>query len=61
MQLLSRWHGGTELQQLQWYTVLQVNFRGLTPTKAAQEVQARPRSLPGGHCDYGDTGGSSVA
>jgi len=49
MQLLGGRHGGAELQQLQGHAVLQVDLRRLTAAEAAQEAQARPRPLPGGH------------
>lgn len=61
MQLLSGGHGGTELQQLEGHAVLEVDFWGLTTAKAAQEAQARPRPLPGGHVGCGDTGGNDGA
>lgn len=58
MQLLGRGHGGAELQQLQRHAVLQVDLRWLGAAEAAEEAQARPRPLPGGHDGRGDTGGS---
>lgn len=54
MQLLSRRHGRTELQQLQWHGVLQVDLRGLTAAEAAQEAQALSCPLPGGHDGCGN-------
>lgn len=61
MQLLSGRHGGAELQQLQGDAVLEVDLWGLAATEAAQEAQAWPRPLPGGHGGCGDTGGSDGA
>lgn len=61
MQLLSRRHGRTELQQLQWHGVLQVDLRGLAAAEAAQEAQALSCPLPGGHDGCGNTGGSGGA
>ncbi len=49
MEFFLRGHGGTELQQLQRYTVFQVDLRGFTVAEAAQEAQGGPCALPGRH------------
>lgn len=61
MQLLCRWHGGAELQQLQRHGVLKVDLQWLAASKAAQEAQARPCPLPGRHTGYGGETGSGGA
>lgn len=56
MQFLGWRHGGTKLQQLQRHAVLQVDLRRLAAAEAAEEAQARPRPLPGGHGAVGSGG-----
>lgn len=58
MQLLCRWHGRAELQQLQRHGVFQVDLRWLAAAKAAQEAQALPRPFPGWHGGCGGKAGS---
>ncbi len=48
MEFFLRGHGGTELQQLQRYTVFQVDLRGFTVAEAAQEARVG-RVRPGRH------------